>query len=92
VTIHINGTLRKALISGCVSMVFALFAYVITDLNTRLRWLEAESIRIGKIAAGRGKDLERHDVSIEWLRQQVIELQIRYAERDARRPAPRPHN
>lgn len=71
-----NGTLRRAIITGLVGLVFAALTYLFRDVMTRLAWLESEAYRVGKIAAGRGERIEKLESHVERVEREMIDLRM----------------
>lgn len=84
-TLVLNGTFRKALISSSVAAIFALCAYLASDLNARIKFLESESRRVGLVAAGRGERIEKLERKVDLLETRVRDHEILLGTRPRRR-------
>lgn len=82
---HFNGTLRKAIITASVTLIFGVLTYLFHNTMTRLNFLESETYRIGKIAAGRGERLDKLEAFQSWANKKLVDLEIEMA-REHRMP------
>lgn len=81
-----NGTARKALITGAIGLAFSALAWGANNIMVRIAYLERESDRVGKIAAGRGDKIKALEDRVLALEGAVRRVELFQASRRYRQP------